>query len=68
MANPNARVKYIASYWVDGKPSNGFGLNKGRQTAIGYFVGGNCVLSFPPRLNDYKMPTLKDAANLLKGQ
>ena len=60
-------IKYISSYFVDGLPSLGLGKNKGRKTAIGYFVGKQCVMSFPPRLNPNGIPPLVAMKSILRG-
>jgi hypothetical protein len=60
-------VAYIASYFVDGLPSLGLGKNKGRRTAIGYFLNKQCVVSFPARLNGRNVPTMSEAAAILRG-
>ena len=59
-------MKYIASYFTDGKPSNP-GHNKGRPQAIGYYVNKQCVMSFPARLNGGHIPDIDEAADILRG-
>lgn len=60
--------KLISSYYTDGKPASmNRAENKGRRTAIGYWVNGRAVVSFPARLNAHKIPSLKDAAAIVRG-
>lgn len=60
--------KIISSYYTDGKPANrGAQANKGRRTAIGYWVNGRAVVSFPARLNNQKIPSLNEAAAIVRG-
>lgn len=58
----------IATYYVDGKPACADArLNKGRRTAVGYFIDGRLVMSLPSKLNDGKIPSLEDAADMHRG-
>jgi hypothetical protein len=60
--------KCIATYWTDGQPSRGMrGENKGRHTAIAYSENKVMRVSLPARLNNYKMPTVRDMAAIMRG-
>jgi hypothetical protein len=59
--------KSISSYWTDGKPSRGMGMNKGRATAIAYSENKVMLVSLPARLNNFKIPDLRDMAAIMRG-
>lgn len=68
----------IAAYYVDGLPADPVGHKRAdRKTAIGIYAadkpfskGGKLTLraSIPARLNGYKMPSLKEARDILTGK
>jgi len=60
-------MKSIYTYYTDGKPALPAGQNAGRAKAIAYAEGKTKIMSFPPRLNHGKIPSLTDAAAILAG-
>jgi len=62
--------KAIGQYWIDGQPSRGLGMNTDRKTAIGYSDTAKMdrvIVSFPPHLNNRKIPTLREMPAILRG-
>lgn len=58
---------YIATYYTDGDPARPAGQNKGRRTALAYYENKRAIVSFPARLNNFKMVELDDVPGILAG-